>query len=135
MAEKLIHLSIVSPEKIVYAGEVTSITAPGELGYFQVLFNHAALISTLGTGQLKVITTGNEQLLYAVSGGVFEVKNNKAILLADSIESKEEIDVERAEQTLLRAKEILQTSEENKTKQEAKKDILTEQNKIKVSGK
>ena len=135
MSEKSILLSIVSPEKIVYSGEVTSITAPGELGYFQVLFNHAALISTLGTGQLKVITDSNEQLLFAVSGGVFEVKNNKAILLADSIESKEEIDVERAEQTLLRAKEILGSSEVKKEKEEAKQEIITEQNKIKVSGK
>ena len=135
MSEKSINLSIVSPEKIVYAGEVNSITAPGELGYFQVLFNHAALISTLGTGQLKIITETNETLLYAVSGGVFEVKNNKAILLADSIESKEDIDVERAEQTLLRAKELLESSSEVKAKQEAKQDIVTEKNKIKVSGK
>ena len=135
MAEKIISLSIVSPEKIVFTGEVTSITAPGELGYFQVLFNHAALISTLGTGRLKVITESNEELLFAVSGGVFEVKNNKAILLADSIESKEDIDVERAEQTLLRAKEILESSEEKKAKEEAKQDIITEQNKLKVSGK
>ncbi|CAN5464610.1 ATP synthase F1 subunit epsilon [soil metagenome] len=134
MSEKSINLSIVSPEKIVYSGEVNSVTAPGELGYFQILYNHAALISTLGTGQLKIITNSNETLLYAVSGGVFEVKNNKAILLADSIESKEDIDTERAEQSLLRAKELL-GSTEVKIKEEAKKNIITEKNKIKVSGK
>ena len=104
------NLEIVSPVKMVFEGEVNSITIPGTLGSFQVLQNHAPLISTFIVGRIKV-EKDSESMEYSTSGGVFEVKNNKAIVLADSIETIEEIDIERAKLSKVRAEEILKIAD------------------------
>ncbi|MEO6695429.1 MAG: ATP synthase F1 subunit epsilon [Ignavibacteria bacterium] len=125
------NLEIVSPVKMVFQGEVKSVTIPGTLGSFQVLQNHAPLISTFIVGKIKV-DKDSESMLFATSGGVFEVKNNKAIILADSIESKEDIDIERARLSKIRAEEILKISDSSvKDKEEAKLAVQRAENRIK----
>ena len=87
--ENSFNLEIISPVVTVFSGEVNSVTVPGTSGSFQVLKNHAALVSSVEVGMVK-IKKGSEVLEYSTSGGLFEIKNNKAILLAESIESKED---------------------------------------------
>lgn len=78
-------LEILTPDKKVFSGEVTSVSVPGTKGSFQVLNNHAPLISTLDTG--KVTVKGKDiNESYIVKGGVIEVLKNKVILLAESLE-------------------------------------------------
>ena len=108
--EKDFNLEIISPIRTVFQGEVTSVTVPGTLGSFQVLKNHAPLVSSLEIGLIK-IRKDSETLEYSTSGGIFEVKNNKAIILAETVESKEEIDRGRAEQSKLRAEQILKMAD------------------------
>ena len=77
-------LEIVTPDKKVFEGEVTSVTFPGTDGEFQVLSNHAPLISSLGKGSLKISASDkNEEM--TVDGGVVEVLNNHIIVLAESV--------------------------------------------------
>ena len=81
-------LEIVTPDEKVYEGEVVSATFPGSDGSFQVLNNHAAMISTIGKGDVKIITEHEkkvEEVHMEVSGGVVEVLNNKVTLLAEKI--------------------------------------------------
>lgn len=107
MAEfKELNLEIITPSKSLFSGEIKSITVPGAKGRFQILKNHAPLVSTLDVGVVKV-DFGNSDKHYAASGGTIEVLNNKVLLLADSIESVEDIDLERAKSAKERAENRL----------------------------
>lgn len=76
-------LEIITPEKEVFKGEVTSVKFPGTSGEFEVLNNHAPIISTLTNGNIRVITTNNSTENFEVNGGVIEMQNNKIIVLAE----------------------------------------------------
>jgi F-type H+-transporting ATPase subunit epsilon len=104
---KELLVEIITPSKMAYNGKVKSISLPGTLGNFQVLYNHAPLLSTIEVGRIKIVDLNDIETEYATSGGSVEVLNNKILVLADSFESKEEIDIERAENALHRAKERL----------------------------
>ena len=75
------HLEIITPDKTIYDGEVESATFPGSKGSFQVLKNHAALISSLEKGKVIYKTNSGEQEVL-VNGGIVEVLNNNIILPA-----------------------------------------------------
>lgn len=75
-------LEIITPDKKVFNGEVSSATFPGVLGSFQILENHAPIVSTLSAGKIKYVVAGKEELV-DVLGGVVEVSKNKAIVLAE----------------------------------------------------
>lgn len=79
------NLEIVTPDAKVYEGEVTSVALPGIDGSFQILNNHAPIVSALGTGKMTVVDAANETQEYNISGGVVEMNNNKVIVLAESI--------------------------------------------------
>ena len=79
------QLEIVTPDSKVYEGEITSIALPGIDGSFQILNNHAPIVSALGTGKMKVVDSENQTQEYTISGGVVEMNNNKVIVLAESI--------------------------------------------------
>lgn len=91
------YLEIVSPEATLFAGEVTSVTVPGVNGEFQMLTNHAPIVSLLQEGQVKVqgnveieeefqnkFTKGsNGETILSITSGTIEMKDNKVIVLAD----------------------------------------------------
>jgi F-type H+-transporting ATPase subunit epsilon len=91
-------LEIITPEASIFSGEVTSVTLPGLDGIFQVLNDHAPIISSLKAGEVKMETDGkldstklNENvnvlngnsLSVTIKGGIAELMNNKLILLAE----------------------------------------------------
>ena len=78
------HLSILTPEKTVFEGEVEYVEVPGTEGYMGVLANHASLVTALMAGNVVYRQGGSDQRL-TVSGGFFEVDHNRATVLADSI--------------------------------------------------
>jgi len=78
------YLEIITPEKKVFEGEVSSIMVPGAQGRFQMLDNHASIISTLINGTVKVKTAKGEES-FELSGGVVEMLKNKIIILAESV--------------------------------------------------
>ncbi|MBS1530826.1 MAG: ATP synthase F1 subunit epsilon [Bacteroidetes bacterium] len=80
-------LEILTPDKKVFEGEVTSVTLPGTLGSFQILANHAPIISTLEDGKLVVHGGGKEEV-FTIQGGVVENLNNHVVVLAEGIQSK-----------------------------------------------
>lgn len=79
------QLEIVTPEASVFAGEVQSVSVPGTQGGFQVLHNHAPIISTLGKGRMKFVKANGEEVEYSMEDGVIEVLNNKAIVLVEKL--------------------------------------------------
>ncbi|MGZ3812344.1 MAG: ATP synthase F1 subunit epsilon [Mucilaginibacter sp.] len=78
------NLEILTPDKKVFEGEVTSVTLPGTMGSFEVLNHHAPLISTLEDGKLTVRGAGKEEV-FMIQGGVVEVLNNTVMVLAEGI--------------------------------------------------
>ena len=93
MADRLINLEIVTPEKVIYRGTARAVTVPGTVGSFQILYNHAPIISTLETGAIKVIDENGSEIYYVVTGGFVEVKDNNVAVLADSAEKVEKENV------------------------------------------
>lgn len=91
------YLEIISPEAKLFTGEVESLTLPGTNGSFQLLENHAPIVSTLQAGAVKIkgnITISEsyqnqfesiskEETLFTISSGTIEMRNNKIILLSD----------------------------------------------------
>jgi F-type H+-transporting ATPase subunit epsilon len=75
------QLDILTADKTLFSGEVDSVTLPGSKGQFQVLKNHAALVSSLDKGKIKV-KTGREEQFFEINGGVVEVLKNKVVVLA-----------------------------------------------------
>ncbi|MDZ7765574.1 MAG: ATP synthase F1 subunit epsilon [Melioribacteraceae bacterium] len=104
---KEINLEVTTPSKKAYSGKVKSVTLPGTLGSFQVLYNHAPILSSLEIGVIKVVDLDDKESFFAVGGGTAEVMNNNVLVLAESFESPEHIDAERAEQAKKRAEERL----------------------------
>jgi F-type H+-transporting ATPase subunit epsilon len=97
-----IHCEIVSQDRRVFTGDVDMVVAPGADGVMGILPHHAPLLSALKVGELKV-RQGGEEEIFAVSGGVIEVRPEGIIILADAAERADEIDVARAEEARRRA--------------------------------
>ena len=108
-----INLEIITPEKVIYKDTIDSITVPGTQGGFQVLKDHAPLMSTLEIGIITVKKNGSTNY-YTTGGGTIEVLNNKVLILADSVELIEKIDIDRAELAKKRAEERLAKKREEK---------------------
>ncbi len=78
-------LEIITPGKHIYSGKVNLIQLPGTKGSFEILKNHAPIISALDKGKIKVIEESGETLFFEIQGGVVENKDNKIIVLAESV--------------------------------------------------
>ena len=76
-------LEIITPETKVFEGEVKSVLLPGINGNFEILNNHAPIISTLTAGQIRIINNNDQRELFKINGGVIEMQNNNIIVLAD----------------------------------------------------
>lgn len=100
-----INFKIATPERVVYKDEVESITIPTRQGEITVLPNHIPLIAVLVPGEI-LVKKGNETVAMAVSGGFLEVLSTKVVVLADTAERSEEIDITRAEEAMKRAQEL-----------------------------
>jgi len=84
---KTFHVSILTPEKAIYEGEVSSLVAPSELGYMGVLVDHAPLIANLKAGKIVLKTAANDTKTFYLNGkGFLEILKNNATLLLDSVE-------------------------------------------------
>jgi F-type H+-transporting ATPase subunit epsilon len=107
-----LNVEVVTAESVVYTAEgVDEVVAPGVEGEFAVLPSHAAFITMLAPGEMRIIRSGDEEAL-AITGGFFEVRNDRVVILADAAERAEEIDVARAEEARQRAEQLLLEREE-----------------------
>jgi F-type H+-transporting ATPase subunit epsilon len=103
-----ISFKIATPERVDYRKDVDSITLPTREGEITVLPGHIPLISVLKPGEICV-RDGKEEEFLAVSGGFIEVLSTKVVVLADTAERSDEIDIKRAEEAVKRAQELKET--------------------------
>ncbi|HVC34626.1 MAG TPA: F0F1 ATP synthase subunit epsilon [Chloroflexota bacterium] len=102
-----LHLDIVTAERMVYSDDVDMVIAPGSPGELGILPRHTALVTTLQPGALRA-RKGSDEVTLAVGGGFLEVRDNRVLVLADTAERAEEIDVERAHAAEERARRLLE---------------------------
>lgn len=135
MADNMFKLEIVTPRKVLFSGDVVSFSAPGVMGGFQVLYNHAPMLAAIGIGEVKLRDPHGDEIRYATSGGFVDVKNNHVVMLAETAERREEIDKARAETARERAlKEIAQKQSEHDVER-ARVELERAVNRIRVAEK
>lgn len=114
-----LHLQLVTPARTIFEQEVKSVIIPTEAGQITVLPDHAPIVSVLETGEL-IVNDGEKEYPLAVYGGTLEMFDNRLVILADSAEQPDEIDVAAAQQ---RAKDLAAELEDQE-----KMDITTYNN-------
>ena len=119
-----IRLDIVTPDRLVAHDAVTAVTIPGKNGYLGILPGHAPLLTELAPGELEYTSSGAKHTL-AVNWGFAEVLGDRVIVLAQSAERAEEINVERAEKAKGRAEERLKRFNDPEVDMERARKALT----------
>ena len=124
---------VLTPHGPVYRGSVTGIRVPGTEGSFEILHNHAALMSALEAGEVRVTDAETGNRSFAISGGFVEVRGNEVVVLAEAAESPEQIDVARAEAAMTRAKERLSNRASDLDQARADASLSRAMNRLKVA--
>ncbi len=132
MSENL-HLEIVTPFGKTFSEEVVSCVVPGVKGQFQILTNHAAVISNITIGAIKIEISAKDKVFIATSGGFCEVRNNEIKIIVESAEKSEEIDIGRALKSKERAEERLKTKSDKNDDLRAKLALTRAINRIHVT--
>ncbi|TAL26123.1 MAG: F0F1 ATP synthase subunit epsilon [Nitrospirae bacterium] len=109
--ENKLKLEIVTPYGLIFSEDVDEVTGAGSEGEFGILPGHVPFVTTLKVGML-IAKTGKESKYFFVNWGYAEIGADKVMVLADSAERSDEIDVERAKAAMKRAEERLKKAEE-----------------------
>lgn len=109
--DDILKLSILTPEKKVFNGEVKELTTENELGRLEILPNHVAMVTSLTPTVTSFTNTdGKKQKMFTASG-VLSIENNEINLLCESAEWPEDIDLNRAEKAKEKAETLLKEKE------------------------
>lgn len=76
------QVELLTPDEVLYNDEAVSVSLPGIDGRFQLLNLHAAMVSTLAKGKVIIETKDHQKKTFEITGGILEILNNKAIILA-----------------------------------------------------
>ena len=79
------NITVLTPEKEIYQGAITSVKVPGINGQFEILNNHAAIVAALGQGDLRIVDTKGEKKVFKIKKGFIEVLKNEVSLLVQSV--------------------------------------------------
>lgn len=118
MEAKKLHLKVITHERVVYDSDVDAIYSHGEKGEFGILPGHIPFMTSLEIGVTRAIID-NKTIPIAIMGGVFQLKNNEAIILTTVAEHASDIDVARAKESKERAEARLGSADEAIDRQRA----------------
>lgn len=130
---KSFSLEIVAPERLVYEGAVDSVTVPGIDGQFQMLFNHAPIISALQIGSIAMTDATGAHHIFAIGGGFVQMLNNKTSIVVESAEESTSIDIKRALEAKRRAEDRLRQRDLYDTKR-AEISLMRALNRLRIAG-
>ena len=131
---KSFHLEIIAVDRIFYQGDCEHLVITAVDGLLGVLAGHEPLVTTLPTGELKYMVNG-EWRYAAISGGFIQVMPNSSIILADSCELPEEIDIKRAKEAQERAAERLRQKQSIQEYYQTQAALNRAMNRLKISQK
>ena len=121
------HFELVSPERLIFSGEVDQVVVPGSEGVFTVLENHAPMMSTIRPGVIEMTTAGSSSKLF-VRGGFADVSPKGLTILAEQAIPLAELDAGKIEAELRAAEEDLEdaTTDEARAAAALRRDQLSE---------
>ena len=131
------RLQIVTPDRVILDGPVVSVTAPGVEGQFTVLAGHAPLVAELDIGELRYRDDEGDEHPVALHGGFLQVARDRTTVLADAAERPEDVDLERAQRALERAREDQRTLALRFNEAEIariRKDLERAMNRVRIAG-
>ena len=79
-------ISVLSPDKEIFEGEITSVKVPGKDGQFEILNNHAPIVAALDYGEVRILKSGGDKMTFTIEKGFIEVLYNKVSLLVEGAE-------------------------------------------------
>jgi len=129
---KTFQLDIVTPTKVISEGQVEYLRAPSPEGLFGILGGHAIATILMDIGEIKVTKAGKE-FYYATNGGFADIRPESVLLLVETAEHISDIDKDRAENAMKRAKDRLQDNETNLKR--ATDAIVRARNRLKIAGR
>ena len=112
MADKKLHLKILTHENVVFDADVDEVYAVGEKGEFGILYNHIPFMSALKIGVTRAVSDGVVKKI-ATMGGVLQVKDNEVIILTSIAEVDADIDAARAREARERAETLLSSGRDD----------------------
>ena len=115
-------LEIVTPDRVFYTGPAQSLTVDTPLGKMGVLYQHEPVVAALAPSEIKVIIADKERRAVC-TGGFLEVLGEKVYIFAQSIEWLEDIDAQRAQEALARAKRHLEAAKRENNKYEIQRHV------------
>ena len=80
------NISVLTPDREIFEGTITSVIVPGTNGMFQILENHAAIVSSLSNGKVEITKADGQTMSFTISKGFIEVNNNNVSLLVQGVE-------------------------------------------------
>lgn len=128
---KVFNLLIVTPEETIFEGEVSSLKSKTSHGDFQMLAGFEPFVATIRPSVLTIADEKGEKTSYAVSAGVIETKGDKVILCANAIYHADNIDLEKSEKAMQRAKERIASNDYEVDMNRAK--LALERAKVRIS--
>ena len=129
---KTFQLDIVTPTKVASEGQVEYLRAPSTEGLFGILGGHAVATILIDIGEIKVTKEGKE-FYYATNGGFADIRPESVMLLVETAEKVSEIDKDRAEEAIKRAKEKLKDNEADLTR--SKIAMARAKNRLKITSR
>ena len=81
-------LIVLTPEKEIFSGEISSVKVPGANGQFEILKDHAPIVSSLVTGPVRIISTNGSKTVFNIAKGFIEVLGNEVSLLVQGVEEE-----------------------------------------------
>jgi F-type H+-transporting ATPase subunit epsilon len=128
------QLDIVTPQGAVFSGPIEHLRAPGVAGSFGVLPSHTPFMTSLDVGEVDVRQDGKDRAL-AISGGFIEVLPDHTVILAQTAEFAEDIDVDRATSARQRAEERLSAHQANLDENRAKAALARAANRLRIASR
>lgn len=105
----ILHLKIVTPERVLHEGEVEHVTLPTPLGQITILPHHIPLVSVLSAGEI-IARSAHEEIDIAIEGGFVEIVPDGLVVLADAGMMAQEIDEAKVQEAIIRAEKALATT-------------------------
>ncbi|MBK9247389.1 MAG: ATP synthase F1 subunit epsilon [Ignavibacteria bacterium] len=135
MSEHLIKIDIVTPQRIIFSGVGESISVPGTKGPFQVLHNHAPIVSSLDIGVIKILNEDQTETLFATDGGFVEVVSNNVSVIVETAEEASTINTTKIAGEIDSLKSTLDATTNVTLRDELKKDIHKLENRVRVANR
>jgi len=133
MAAGTLFVEIVAPDTNAFRGDAVSFRAPGVEGSFEVLYNHAPMVAATGVGEVTIRTAAGDEVRFATSGGFVEVLDNHVIMLTETAEPVDAIDIERAQAAEQRAVERLRESQSLEDRAAAEAELERARNRARLA--